>query len=125
MKTVMRKIGNVMTILDLKGKITIGNGDVMLREHINQLLEQGEKNILLNMAEVTYMDSSGLGELICCYASVTNRGGKLKLLNLIGKIRNLLQITRLITIFEVYDNEAEAVASFFALQGEHLKFAVS
>ena len=125
MKTVVRKIGNVMTIIDLTGRITIGAGDVMLREHINQLLEQGERNILLNMAEVTYMDSSGVGELISCYTSVTKRGGKLKLLNLIGKIRDLLQITRLITIFEVYDNEAEAVASFFALQGEHLKFAVS
>ena len=125
MKTVARKVSNVMTILDLKGKITIGNGDVMLREHINQLLAQGERNILLNMAEVTYMDSSGLGELISCYTSVTHRDGKLKLLHLIGKIRDLLQITQLITIFEVYDNEAEAVASFFALQGEHLKVAVS
>ena len=125
MKTVVRKIGNVMTILDLTGRITIGAGDVMLREHINNLLKQGERNILLNMAEVAYMDSSGIGELISCYTSVTNRGGTLKLLNLIGKIRDLLQITQLITIFEVYDNEAEAVASFFALKGEHLKIAIS
>jgi len=112
MKTVVRKVDN-MVILDLKGKITIGAGDIMLREHINKVLEQGEKNILLNMAEVTYMDSSGMGELISCYTSVTNRGGKLKLLNLTKKIQNLLQITQLITIFEVYENEAEAVASFF------------
>ena len=111
MKTVVRKVGNV-TVLDLKGKITIGAGDVMLREHINNLLEQGERNILLNMAEVTYMDSSGMGELISCYTSATNRGGKLKLLNLTTKIQDLLQITQLITIFEVYDNEAEAVVSF-------------
>ena len=112
MKTVVRKVDN-MVILDLKGKITIGAGDIMLREHINKVLEQGEKNILLNMAELTYMDSSGMGELISCYTSVTNRGGKLKLLNLTKKIQNLLQITQLITIFEVYENEAEAVASFF------------
>jgi len=112
MKTVVRKVDN-MVILDLKGKITIGAGDIMLREHINKVLEQGEKNILLNMAEVTYMDSSGMGELISCYTSVTNRGGKLKLLNLTKKIQNLLQITQLITIFEVYESEAEGVASFF------------
>jgi len=111
MKTVLRKVGNVV-ILDLKGKITIGAGDVMLRDHINKLLEQEEKNILLNMAEVTYMDSSGVGELVSCYTSVSNRGGKLKLLNLTGKIRDLLQITQLITIFEVYDNEAEAAVTF-------------
>jgi len=125
MKTVVRKIGNMMTILALKGKITIGAGDVMLREHINNLLEQGERNILLNMAEITYMDSSGLGELISCYTSVTNRGGRLKLLNLIGKIRDLLHVTQLITIFEVYDNEAEAVASFFVLKSEPLKVGAS
>ena len=125
MKTVVRKIGNMMTILDLQGKITIGAGDVMLREHINNLLEQGERNILLNMAEITYMDSSGLGELISCYTSVTNRGGRLKLLNLIGKIRDLLHVTQLITIFEVYDNEAEAVASFFVLKSEPLKVGAS
>ncbi len=111
MKTVVRRVGNVV-ILDLKGKITIGAGDVMLRDHINKLLEQGEKNILLNMAEVTYMDSSGVGELVSCYTSVSNRGGKLKLLNLTGKIQDVLQVTQLITIFEVYDNEADAAVSF-------------
>ena len=111
MKTEVRKVGNLV-ILDLKGKITIGAGDVMLRDHVNNVLEQGERKILLNMAEVSYMDSSGVGELISCYTSVTNRGGKLKLLNLTGKIRDLLQITQLITVFEVYDHESEAVASF-------------
>lgn len=111
MKTKIRKADNV-SILDLKGKITIGAGDVMLRDHINRVLEQGERSILLNMADVTYMDSSGMGELISSYTSVTKRGGKLKLLNLPVKIRDLLQITQLITIFEVYDGESEAVSSF-------------
>ncbi len=111
MKTKIRKADNV-TILDLKGKITIGTGDVMLRDHINKVLEQGERNILLNMADVNYIDSSGMGELISGYTSVTKRGGKLKLLNLPAKIRDLLQITQLITVFEVYDNEYEAVSSF-------------
>lgn len=112
MKTTIRKVDKLV-ILDLKGKITIGTGDVMLREHINKVLDQGEKNIILNMAEVTYMDSSGVGELISSYTSVTRRGGKLKLLNLTGKIKDLLHITQLITVFEIYDSEAEAVASFF------------
>ena len=112
MKTTIRKVDKLV-ILDLKGKITIGTGDVMLREHISKVLEQGERNIILNMAEVTYMDSSGVGELISSYTSVTKRGGKLKLLNLTGKIKDLLQITQLITVFEIYDSEAEAVASFF------------
>ncbi len=111
MKTTTRKVDKLV-ILDLKGKITIGTGDVMLREHINKVLDQGERNIILNMGEVTYMDSSGVGELISSYTSVTKRGGKLKLLNLTGKIKNLLHITQLITIFEIYDSEAEAVASF-------------
>ncbi|MDH5405861.1 MAG: STAS domain-containing protein [Acidobacteriota bacterium] len=111
MKTKIRKADNV-SILDLRGKITIGAGDVMLRDHINRVLEQGERSILLNMADVTYMDSSGMGELISSYTSVTKRDGKLKLLNLPAKIRDLLQITQLITIFEVYDNETEAVRSF-------------
>ena len=111
MKTKIRKADNV-SILDLKGKITIGAGDVMLRDHINRVLEQGERSILLNMADVAYIDSSGMGELISSYTSVTKRGGKLKLLNLPAKIRDLLQITQLITIFEVYDNETEAVRSF-------------
>lgn len=111
MKTKIRKADNV-SILDLRGKITIGAGDVMLRDHINRVLEQGERSILLNMADVTYMDSSGMGELISSYTSVTKRDGKLKLLNLPAKIRDLLQITQLITIFEVYDNETEAVCSF-------------
>ena len=111
MKTTIRKVDKLV-ILDLKGKITIGTGDVMLREHINKVLDQGERNIILNMGEVTYMDSSGVGELISSYTSVTKRGGKLKLLNLTGKIKDLLHITQLITIFEIYDSEAEAVASF-------------
>lgn len=111
MKTKIRKAADV-SILDLKGRITIGAGDVMLRDHINRVLEQGERSILLNMADVTYMDSSGMGELISSYTSVTKRDGKLKLLNLPAKIRDLLQITQLITIFEVYDNETEAVRSF-------------
>ena len=111
MKTQIIRQGDVV-ILELKGKLTIGKGDVMLRKHIDDLLKDNEKKIILNMKEVSYMDSSGVGELVSSYTSVSNRGGKLKLLNLSTKVHDLLQITQLLRIFDIFDDEVEAVDSF-------------
>lgn len=101
-----------VTILDPKGKITIGVGDVALREAVQQALGAGAKNILVNMDGVTVIDSSGIGELVAAYTSVTNRGGKLKLVNLPSRVSDILQITQLISVFEVHDDEDEAIESF-------------
>lgn len=101
-----------VTILSPKGKITIGVGDVALREAVHEALDAGAKNILLELAGVTTIDSSGIGELVSAYAKVTNRGGKLKLLNLPAKVNDILQITQLISVFETFDNEREALDSF-------------
>jgi anti-sigma B factor antagonist len=111
MKTSVREVQGV-AILDLKGKITIGAGDVQLRETVNSLAESGKKSILINMNDVTTIDSSGIGELVGCYTSLTNKGGKLKLLHLPPKINDVLTVTQLITVFDVYENEAEALASY-------------
>jgi anti-sigma B factor antagonist len=99
-------------ILEPKGKITIGVGDVALREAVLEQLAAGHKNILIEMSGVGTMDSSGIGELVAAFTSVNNRGGRLKLLKLPPKISDILQITQLITVFEVYDDEDEAVASY-------------
>lgn len=101
-----------VTILNPKGKITIGVGDVLLRDAVTEALEAGAKNILINLSGVSTMDSSGIGELVSAYTTVTNRGGRLKLTNLPPKVSDILQITQLITVFEVYDNEKEAIGSF-------------
>jgi len=111
MKTQIIRQGDVV-ILELKGKLTIGKGDVMLRKHIDDLLKNNERKIILNMKDISYMDSSGVGELVSSYTSVSNRGGKLKLLNLSTKVHDLLQITQLLRVFDIFDNETEAVASF-------------
>lgn len=111
MKINLRQNGNV-TILDLEGKITIGSGDQALRDSIHQQLQEGKRNILLNTAKVVTIDSSGIGELVAAYTTVTNREGKLKLLKLPPKLEDILQVTQLITVFEVYDDENEAVRSF-------------
>ena len=108
-----REAGNV-TILDLSGKITIGEGSVQLREAVRGLLDSGHKAILLNLGDVSYVDSSGIGELVSSYTTTSNNGGHLKLLNLTKKIQDLLMITKLLTVFQVYDSEQEAVASFGA-----------
>ncbi len=113
MKANLRESGKV-TIIELKGKITIGSGDIQLRDTITKLLEGGKSNILVNMKEVTAIDSSGIGELVGCYTTVTNKGGKLRLLHLPPKIQDVLTVTQLITVFDVYENETEAVASFGA-----------
>lgn len=107
-----RQAGDV-TVLDLSGKITIGEGSVALRAAIRRLLEEGKKRILLNLAGVSYVDSSGIGELVSSYTAIGKEdGGQLKLLNLTQKIRDLLTITKLLTVFDVYENEAEALNSY-------------
>jgi len=106
-----RELGDV-TILDLSGKITIGEGSVQLREAVRRLLDDGKKKILLNLREVAYVDSSGIGELVSSYTTTNNQGGQLKLLNLTKKIQDLLMITKLLTVFETFDSEASALESF-------------
>ena len=106
-----RQVGDV-TILDMDGKITIGEGSVALRTAIRRLLEEGKKKILLNLAKVGYIDSSGIGELVSSYTAINKESGELKLLNLTQKLQDLLTITKLLTVFDVYENEAEALASF-------------
>ena len=101
-----------VTILDLKGKITLGEGDEALREKINQLIGQNKKRILLNLAEVPYIDSAGLGEVVRTYTTVSRQGGQLKLVNLTKRITDLLSITKLLTVFEAFDSEPEALKSY-------------
>jgi len=101
-----------ITILDLSGRITLGEGSVQLRDATRDLLSKGSKNILLNLGDVNYIDSSGIGELVSAYTTVRNQGGELKLLNLTKKVHDLLQITKLYTVFDVKDDEASAIASF-------------
>jgi anti-sigma B factor antagonist len=111
MKIVERQVGDV-TILDLHGKILIGEGDDALRDAVTKLVDSGKLKLLLNLADVPYVDSAGLGEIVRCYTTVSKKGGKLKLLNLTKKIQDLLSITKLLTVFETFENEAEAVKSF-------------
>ena len=106
-----RQAGDV-TVLDMSGKITIGEGSVALRTAIRRLLEEGKKRILLNLAGVSYVDSSGIGELVSSYTAINKEGGQLKLLNLTQKLQDLLAITKLLTVFDVYENEAEALNSY-------------
>ena len=101
-----------VTILDLKGKFTIGGGDVAIREAIQQSVAEGKNKILLNTSEITTIDSSGIGELVAGFTTVTNRGGQLKLYKLPPKLEDILQVTQLITVFEVFENEDEAIRSF-------------
>jgi anti-sigma B factor antagonist len=106
-----RQAGDV-TILDMNGKITIGEGSVALRTAVRRLLEEGKKKILLNLAGVGYIDSSGIGELVSSYTAIGKENGQLKLLNLTQKLEDLLTITKLLTVFDVYDSEEEALSSF-------------
>ncbi len=106
-----RQAGDV-TILDMGGKVTIGEGSVALRTTIRRLLGEGKKSILLNLGNVGYIDSSGIGELVSSYTSVNKEGGKLKLLNLTQKIQDLLAITKLLTVFDTFDDEGKAVSSY-------------
>jgi anti-sigma B factor antagonist len=106
-----RQAGDV-TILDLSGEVRIGEGSIVLRDSIRKLADAGKNRVLLNLAGVKYMDSSGVGELIANYTTISRQGGQLKLLNLTDRIQNLLVITKLLTVFDSYDNEAEALKSF-------------
>ncbi len=103
---------NGVTVLDLHGKVTIGEGSREVRETIRELLKNGNKNILMNLGDVSYVDSAGIGELVSSYTTVTNQGGQFKLLNLTKKIRELLAITKLLTVFDSFDDETAAVGSF-------------
>ena len=106
-----RTVGEV-TILDLKGKITLNEGDEVLKDKINSLIMQGKKKILLNLADVPYIDSAGLGEIVRTYTTVSRQGGQLKLVNLTKRITDLLMITKLLTVFETFEVEQEAIKSY-------------
>ncbi|MDP6579974.1 MAG: STAS domain-containing protein [Vicinamibacterales bacterium] len=106
-----RSLENVV-VLDLKGKLTIGEGDELLKERINSLMQDGHRNLLLNLEDVPYVDSAGLGEIVRTYTTVSRQGGKLKLVNLTKRITDLLAITKLLTVFDTFESEVEAVSSF-------------
>jgi anti-sigma B factor antagonist len=108
-----RIVGDV-TILDLKGKMTLGEGDELLKDKINSLIHQSQKKLLLNLEGVPYIDSAGLGEIVRTYTTVSRQGGNLKLVNLTKRITDLLSITKLLTVFETFDSEPEALKSFQA-----------
>ncbi len=111
MKATVRKIGTV-SVVDLSGKITIGEGDVVLREKVSELLDGGDRQILLNLEKVKYMDSAGIGELVACYKRAKEKEGTVKLLNPSGKVYDLLQLTKLEEVFDTYRDEGEALGSF-------------
>ncbi len=111
MKSITRQVDGI-TIVDLSGRITLGEGSVVLRDIVRDLVTKGQRKILLNLGDVTYIDSSGIGELVSAFTTVRNQGGELKLLNLTKKVHDLLQITKLYTVFDVKDDEATAVAAF-------------
>jgi anti-sigma B factor antagonist len=110
-KLTTRQVGDV-TVIDVAGRITLGEGASTLRDSLRDLVKKDQKKILLNMKDVTYIDSSGIGELVSAYTSITNLGGHLKLLGLTHRVKDLLQITKLYTVFDVHEDEAHAVRSF-------------
>jgi anti-sigma B factor antagonist len=110
-KLTSRQVGDV-TVIDAVGRITLGEGSSLFRDTIRDLAAKGEKKILLNLGEVSYIDSSGIGELVSGFTTVTNHGGMLKLLNLNKRVKDLLQITKLYTVFEAFEDEAAAIRSF-------------
>ncbi|HKD03289.1 MAG TPA: STAS domain-containing protein [Terriglobales bacterium] len=111
MKASTRQVNGV-TVVDMSGRITLGEGSVILREAVKDLVAKGQKKILLNLGDVTYIDSSGIGELVSAFTSVRNQGGELKLLNLTKKVHDLLQITKLYTVFDIKDDERKAIEAF-------------
>ena len=111
MKSTTRQVDGV-SIVDLSGRITLGEGSTMLRDIVRDMIAKGQKKILLNLGDVTYIDSSGIGELVSAFTTVRNGGGELKLLNLTKKVHDLLQITKLYTVFDIKDDEAAAIQSF-------------
>ncbi|HEY1185168.1 MAG TPA: STAS domain-containing protein [Bryobacteraceae bacterium] len=106
-----RQVGDV-SVVDVAGRITLGEGSSALRETLRDMVGKNQKKILLNLGDVSYIDSSGIGELVSGFTSVTNSGGQLKLLNLNKRVKDLLQITKLYTVFDVHDDEAHAIRSF-------------
>ena len=106
-----RQIGDV-SVVDVAGRITLGEGSSALRDTLREMVSKGQKKILLNLGEVSYIDSSGIGELVSAFTTVTNGGGQLKLLNLTKRVKDLLQITKLYTVFDVHDSEVTAIRSF-------------
>ena len=106
-----RQVGDV-SVIDVAGRITLGEGSSALRDALRDLINKNQKKILLNLGEVNYIDSSGIGEMVSAFTSVKNAGGELKLLNLTKKVHDLLQITKLYTVFDIKDDEASAVAAF-------------
>ena len=111
MKASNRQVDGV-TVVDMSGRITLGEGSVVLRDSIRDLVGKGQKKILLNLGDVTYIDSSGIGELVSAFTAVRREGGELKLLNLTKKVHDLLQITKLYTVFDIKDDETAAIKSF-------------
>ena len=101
-----------VTVLDLSGRVTLGEGSVQLREAIRDLISKGSKSILLNMGEVNYIDSSGLGELVSAFTTAKNQSAAVKLLSLTHKVKDVLQLTKLYTVFDIYDDEASAIGSY-------------
>jgi len=114
MKASNRQVDGI-TVVDMSGRITLGEGSVILRDSIRDLIGKGQKKILLNLGDVTYIDSSGIGELVSAFTAVRREGGELKLLNLTKKVHDLLQITKLYTVFDIKDDEAAAIKSFTKL----------
>ena len=106
-----RQVGDV-SVVDVAGRITLGEGSSALRDMMRDMVSKGQKKILLNLGEVSYIDSSGIGELVSGFTTVTNNGGQLKLLGLTKRVKDLLQITKLYTVFDVHDDEAGAIRSF-------------
>lgn len=111
---IKERVVSGVSVLDLSGKIVLGEGDGQIRDRIKDLLADGQKQILLNLGDVNYIDSAGLGALISSYTTTKRQGGQLKLVNLTKRIQDLLAITKLITVFDTYDNEGQALASFSA-----------
>ena len=111
MKSSNRQVDGI-TIVDMSGRITLGEGSVVLRDSIRDLIGKGQKKILLNLGDVTYIDSSGIGELVSAFTAVRREGGELKLLKLTKKVHDLLQITKLYTVFDIKDDEATAIQAF-------------
>ena len=110
-KLTTRQVGDV-AVIDVAGRITLGEGSSVLRDALRDLVSKGQKKVLLNLGEVSYIDSSGIGELVSGFTTVTNSGGALKLLNLNKRVKDLLQITKLYTVFDVHEDEAGAIRSF-------------
>src|SRR4051812_2361317 len=109
---ILERTDGKVTVLDLSGKVTLGEGDVLLKDKLHSLLNQGRKDVLLNLAQVSYVDSAGLGAIVSAYTTMTREGGSLKLANVTKKLQDLLSITKLLTVFETFDSEDEALRSY-------------